>query len=142
MRANDLAFFVCLFWQINLPVGALRIRALQGGNVKSHPVLSGVSSMLTFKLWLKQVCRGVCLLSAEWNWQGCTFCSHSATAAAAFGGPAEAPWTEKSAEGTALSRSHSGFLTAPTRSVSALIALVCILLFCHPQFLPTYFKNM
>lgn len=105
MRANNLAFFVFLFWYINLPVSALRIWALQGGNIKSHPVVSCVFSMLTFKLWLKQVCRSVfvcfelsgtagaaCSTPSSASWEGR---SSSATAAAAFGSPGEAPWTEE-----------------------------------------------
>lgn len=67
--------------------------------------------MLTFKLWLKQVCRSVFVCfqlrgtaaaapsapsSASWERR-----SSSATAAAAFGSPAEALGQRRSAEGTA-----------------------------------------
>lgn len=64
-------------------------------------------------------------------------------AAAAFGSPGEMAWVEEEYKRyNPLFKSHSGLLNAPISSVSPVVALLCILLLFHLQFLPTYFKNM
>lgn len=97
-------------------------------------------------------------LLAERNWSGCkdllpvlgrlgeecvSGMSSSSTAAAAFGSPGKTPWVEEEYEWySPLLKSHLGLLNAPISSLSPAVALLCILLLFHLQFLPTYFKNM
>lgn len=97
------------------------------------------------------------VLLAKWYWsvQGSAHCarpagmegvnglSGSSVAAAALGSPGKTTWVEgESKRYNPLFKSHSRLLNAPTSSVSPIVALSCILLLFHLQFLPTYFKNM
>lgn len=98
------------------------------------------------------------VLLAEWNWSGgkvllpvlgqlgeqcISSMSSSSMAAAAVGSPDKSPWVEEEYKWyNPLFQSHSGLLNAAIGSVSPTVALLCILLLFHLQFLPTYFKNM